>query len=538
MRPSTLDELGFERRPMVRWLSPKILLDAALRVVLSEAFGEYADKRELQAALDPRPGPTISYEDEDALWFDFVADLGDGFDSTYAVASLLGRERLELAPGDELPRAQLLVMGGDQVYPDPTREAYEHRFRGPYSAALPWVDGRQPDLLAIPGNHDWYDGLTNYLRIFCAGRRHGAWQTHQRRSYFAARLPHRWWLLGIDIQLDTYIDTPQMEWFKALPIEPEDRVVLVTGKPCWTKLHPGVDPGPSWKNIQYFDEQVVQARGAQVRAFVSGDLHHYARYEGAGGVQLLTSGGGGAYLSPTDGLKEEIVLPGPSPARLAARWPDAQTSRRLSLGAWKLPVNSPGLAGLLGVVHGMVAASAAAGWWGVFGVLVALLVLGFYGYCGSQQKARKVLLGGGHGVAHAALATLPAVVLPGVWLPAVAGVASGFVLGGLLFGLYLVVTHPLVASSANESLASQAIPDWKGFLRIRVDASGLTIHPVGIQRVPRAWAADPDAAPDQPFLRPVDVPLRAQRIEGPVHIPDDRAPAPRPVPVTTAGGTL
>ncbi len=48
-------------------------------------------------------------------------------------------------------------------------------------------------MLALAGNHDWYDGLTTFLRLFCVGRPIGGWRTEQTRSYFAARLPHDWW---------------------------------------------------------------------------------------------------------------------------------------------------------------------------------------------------------------------------------------------------------------------------------------------------------------------------------------------------------
>ncbi len=80
---------------MVQWFDPSILADAALRVVLSSVFGAYSDKRETQAAI-VQPPFEYSAGDDGALWIDFVADLGDGFDSTYSVASLLGRERLQL----------------------------------------------------------------------------------------------------------------------------------------------------------------------------------------------------------------------------------------------------------------------------------------------------------------------------------------------------------------------------------------------------------------------------------------------------------
>ena len=110
-------------------------------------------------------------------------------------------------------RGSVLVMGGDEVYPSASSRAYEERTKGPYNAALPHADD-PPALFAIPGNHDWYDGLTAFLRFFCQGGWVGGWKTEQRRSYFAVKLPQRWWLLGIDIQFDTYIDAPQIEYFR------------------------------------------------------------------------------------------------------------------------------------------------------------------------------------------------------------------------------------------------------------------------------------------------------------------------------------
>src|SRR2546430_4102532 len=166
-RPRSLDpqELGFTPRGPVPWLSPGQLAGTALRVVLSEWFGAYLDKRELQQAL-----PTVIYDEgtgRSELWFDYVADLGDGFDPTYTMAYLLAQPEVTVE-GRTLPRGQLLVMGGDEVYPTPSNQQYEDRTKGPYKAALP-VPPRgapQPSVYALPGNHDWYDGLTAFLRLF------------------------------------------------------------------------------------------------------------------------------------------------------------------------------------------------------------------------------------------------------------------------------------------------------------------------------------------------------------------------------------
>jgi len=138
-RPSSSDPsaLGFVRRPMVRWLDPHQLIDTAVRVLLSGVFSSYADSRELQA-LEPAEVPDRSGEAE--LWLDYVADLGDGWNSTYTVARLLATEELKFDWDGETyatERGQILVMGGDQVYPVPTAAEYENRLLGPYRSALP-----------------------------------------------------------------------------------------------------------------------------------------------------------------------------------------------------------------------------------------------------------------------------------------------------------------------------------------------------------------------------------------------------------------
>ena len=64
-------------------------------------------------------------------------------------------------------------------------------FAAQETAALPYLEGAPPDMYALPGNHDWYDGLTSFMRLFCQGGWVGAWRTRQRRSYFAVKLPSK-----------------------------------------------------------------------------------------------------------------------------------------------------------------------------------------------------------------------------------------------------------------------------------------------------------------------------------------------------------
>jgi hypothetical protein len=110
---------------MVRWFSTSVLVTTGRKAMVSALFGEYADSRLLQAALDPVDKTTIQSRcnfvcrlpagPDGSIWVDYVADLGDGFDSTYAIAYLLGQKSLEVEGLDyPLPRGQALFMGGDQ----------------------------------------------------------------------------------------------------------------------------------------------------------------------------------------------------------------------------------------------------------------------------------------------------------------------------------------------------------------------------------------------------------------------------------------
>src|SRR3954453_16613105 len=136
-------ELGFTPQRPVGWLAPLLLLNTGLRTLMALLFGAYLDKRELQNALS---GDVFEQSGTDGeIWLDYVADLGDGFHATYSVAYLLAHPQLELS-GRVLPRGDVLLMGGDQVYPVANGDGYENRAKGPYRAALPEVpvDGLRP----------------------------------------------------------------------------------------------------------------------------------------------------------------------------------------------------------------------------------------------------------------------------------------------------------------------------------------------------------------------------------------------------------
>src|SRR5689334_12064430 len=88
---------------MAHWFDPVLLFKLLNNVIVSSMFGQYADRRLIIAALDtvlPEEHvkrakdfqSRLTPDKEGGVWIDWVADLGDGFDSTYAVASLLARK--------------------------------------------------------------------------------------------------------------------------------------------------------------------------------------------------------------------------------------------------------------------------------------------------------------------------------------------------------------------------------------------------------------------------------------------------------------
>lgn len=343
--------VSITQMPPVNWLNPAQLAVTAVRALLGGIFGAYADRREVQAALGPdaarQDTAHLDYAHRDELWLDYVADLGDGWDATYSIAWLLSRPQLRINDegiGRVLPRGDVLLMGGDQVYPTASHLAYERRFKAPYTAAFPYAANEPPSLLAIPGNHDWYDGVGGFLRLFCQQRWVGGRQTMQRRTYFAMRLPHNWWLWAVDIQLETDIDFPQKAYFHSFAeqLQVGDRVIICSPVPSWidagdARNQPDPDAVAAHPNLTYL-ESLVRGQGAEVQLSLAGDSHHYAHYEQAqvpqqtvGVRHKLTAGGGGAFLHGTHGLPDtlslredeqctEYALKNPYPSIAQSRW--------------------------------------------------------------------------------------------------------------------------------------------------------------------------------------------------------------------------
>jgi hypothetical protein len=318
---------GCKQMPMVGWYDPRQLIRTAIQVVISTIFGRHSDRRLVEALASGQAESydyTYHYKDDgrdlceidlsrprEEIWIDYVADLGEGWNSTYAVAYHLAEDSREFeytdAESGEMRRVQtrrgdLLIFGGDEVYPAASREEYDQRTVKPYEKAFPARQREEhPHAFAIPGNHDWYDSLISFSRLFCSKRWFSGWRTRQSRSYFALKLPHGWWLLGTDMQLDSDIDAPQAEYFKGIAgeIQETDRIILCNAEPHWIYAHmyEHLDSSYSESNLAFLEQML----GKKIAVFIAGDLHHYRRHEAAdaSSTQKITAGGGGAFLHPT-----------------------------------------------------------------------------------------------------------------------------------------------------------------------------------------------------------------------------------------------
>jgi len=547
---------------MVGWYDPLQLLSTGVQVAVSALLGTRADYRLTEALAKGSTDP-VDYSALPEMWLDYVADLGDGWNSTYAVASLLAKDELTAATSAGLvyatKRGNVIVMGGDEVYPTAGRETYRQRSEEPYRAAFCGSIGLS-ELYAIPGNHDWYDGLVSFTRLFCQHRFFGGLRTRQERSYFALRLPHGWWLVAVDVQLDSDIDRPQLEYFQgvAAQMSPTDNVILCTPEPDW--IYGNIYDPEAEKNLAFLEQEIEKAsRGARIRLRLAGDLHHYRRHESVAtqDTHNVVAGGGGAFLHPTHTQRVERFAerrPEGGVFELKAEYPDAAVSRRLAWRNLLFPVWNPRFGIATAVIYVLLS------WWmphyfsGVELSLsnlprvardglralastptaipaIALVVFGFVAFTDTHKRWYRRTAGPLHAMTHLGGALLAAWIADRVAertgftsgdighlvLASVSVAAIGYVVGPLIMGAYLLISVNFFGRHGNEAFSSLRIEDYKNFVRLHIGPDGdLVLYPIGIDRVPRRWRRTDGVG--KPEWLPVDSTVNGRLIEGPVRV--------------------
>lgn len=620
-----------EKTKMVEWYNPIQLLKTAQEVAVSTIFGKHADRRLVQVLGSEKMMPYDFSKGRDEIWVDYVSDVGDGGNSTYAVAHYLAQPQLpNTGAGETLPRGDVLIMGGDEVYPTADRQEYLERLEIPYSTAMAKNVGSSPSIFAIPGNHDWYDSLASFSSIFfdryyfpiCEedvdlkddGDKPGMWKAPQARSYFALKLPHRYWLIGIDVQLDHDLDVQQIEYFKSLVLLPKetkesgvssqsmpqinyhdeaipadlkilpgDKIILCCAEPYWIYAGMYSELDPTYKNTRlgrdYLEKEVF--KGCQIVAYLAGDLHHYySLFDKEKGVVRITAGGGGAFLHPTHGdlanafskytendgsfhtkhvfpsVKESSGLGFGNLTFLFKNWkfgwltaivyflaawsvlaffPEstiADLEQHLDFGAWLYTIaTATGYVALKTPVAIM---------WGI-GIFA-----GFWLFTDTHNFSYRMWGGTIHGLAHIVACLFISWAAHGIVtqliykpIKSLSDILYGiptrnlnlifsaliiallaWVVSSIIMGLYLFVSLNIFGRHSNEAFSSLANQDYKNFLRLKIDDTGLTIFPIGIRRVPRKWReARPadntvsDVVPDDSDATPPHL------IHAPIHIP-------------------
>ena len=566
MKQKSWRELPRDRKPtaaelcryptMTGWFNPILLIKLLWRVIVSDLFGQYADRRLMVAALDSATREEIQKrhdltaklpkDSSGAVWIDFVADLGDGFDSSYAIAYLLAQKDITI-DGMTLPRGGALFMGGDEVYPTSGRDDYNIKMRAPFQFAFPnqKKSNEHPPIFAIPGNHDWYDGLVNFLAFFARKKPTdiGNWRTEQKRSYFAAKLTDQCWIWAIDIALVADMDQPQADYFVAVAegMPQGANVILCSAEPGWYKVDSN-----SYRTLGYAAWIAENAgKALRIPLVLSGDTHHYARYSSNHGTQYVTSGGGGAFLHGTHQLPTKIMATWlrfkNETLKLEKCHPEMATSRKLLISDFAFSFLNYGFSAVLGGVY------AAMGY--VLSLVPRLdlavisyfvLSAGFVGYSAYQEKGgtRVITLSLVHSFFHflALVALTYCVVqadtalwslrMDGLWWAwmlalAVPNIFLGGLVAGTIFGANLFFTCRYANMNHNDAFSAMRLDSYRHFLRIKIVGDQLQIYPLGVDTVPsrHEWIDNPEGGSDPSasyFLPPKNFKVRL--IEPPIVI--------------------
>ena len=512
-----------DARDWMRPLSPEEMLRAVAEVLRGSAAA-----------------PTLLEAVGRPLWIDWVADTGDDRDVSAAVGRMVFAEYVVDEPGageQALPRGDVLLFGGDTAYPVATADEIFRRLLEPWNELLePTYDPEAPPraLLAIPGNHDWYDGLDGFGRLFrrTAGdalRGHGdaaaprkkdpgsravglvarglhldelggtistiagvakttralwrgtdarrrrrltllGYEPVQEASFWALPLAPGLDLWGVDRQLGR-LDYRQRSYFASRRrAAPDERVWLASPDPA-------IAFGEPWD----VGERILTASGLDLARdrvlYQCGDMHHYERRV-VGESMHVIAGGGGAFLHGTR------IVADPSPA--AAAYPTARISRRLAL---EVPLRL--VLGRAGYIVHLVAAAVgalelAAGGHGLlrFGLTAAVASAGWiwvlYAIAGHHRAhPRRVLaltlpFGLALGLLPAGLAYLE--VRYGAHVYAAARgplmVLVHAYASALLYGLFLALCA-LAGLEMQQVFTVLGHPGFKSFVRMRVSPSGV-----------------------------------------------------------------
>ena len=309
----------------ISWLDPRMLWVARNGVLaswLGDPTGRTRSRWVAQRAASGAPADkVIRRDDPDRFSFLVIGDTGEGDDPQYAVVPGF------LKTGQD---SRFAVLASDVIYPVGSADDYDTKFFRPYQ------DYRAP-IYAIPGNHDWYEDLGGFMRVFCddapplppeprprpftrAWLRSLLWhRPHPDAGHHLAEArkvrsapeqqavqPGPYWaidagpvrVIGIDTGLLGTLDAEQGAWLREVSRGPRPKI-LVTGSPLYVdgRREPcAVEGGGTVDDIVRDPEHPYVAA-------IGGDIHNYQRYpvrlDDGRTLQYVVAGGGGAFMHAT-----------------------------------------------------------------------------------------------------------------------------------------------------------------------------------------------------------------------------------------------
>ena len=525
----------------VVWFGVRSFWGHIRHFIASAIATEDVDSRDWMAADDPqqlaarvarllgaqRSAGSVTESLGRDVWVDFVADTGDDAAVSGAVAKLLFSE-YELPDPQRsgaflrAPRGDILFFGGDTAYPVATADEIANRVLVPFNRVLEKRrDGRRRVLLGIPGNHDWYDGLDGFGRLF---RRRvdfgldGAPRATLHGTSKTMMVHYAAWALefvrgGLVDKPDTlglvdYVAVQGASYF-ALPIAPGVSILAVDRQlkqvdfrqqryfATWLNQNLAMSPWlvlpdpvyafgrPSASGLGMIRSLELSLQG-RPHFVLSGDIHHYRREE-EGPTVLVTAGGGGAFLHPAP-----LARRGVRPA--IAEWPDARQSRwMLWQVPWKVALGRSGILPHLG--YAILFAPAVLFGADLFAVDgprntvaggTAVLAGVIYALIGGVRRggALTAVLAACAGLATGAVPLVAARVYETIrhWLELPLAVYAAFaavvvlasVVSAFIFGAYLALLTVLGLENT-QAFTALDHPGFKHFVRFRVRQDGTAV---------------------------------------------------------------
>jgi len=277
------------------------MIDAAVRV-------RGASSETAPGVFDVAPG---GIGDGD-FSFVVIGDPGEGDPSQHAL-----RNQVLRAAGRDA--VKFIVIASDVIYPNGEMRDYEANFY------LPLMGVDKP-ILAIPGNHDWFNALEGFAaNLMSADTARAAIEARVKEDLnlssttddrvdrlieSAARLRSLYRLgvglqhapffelhtggfslLAIDTGIEKQIDRKQLAWLTAaLERSKGTFIMAIVGHPFYAAGRSQIGEGGSFKELHDL------LRGHGVRVMLAGDTHDFEYYRDDR-THYVVDGGGGAYLS-------------------------------------------------------------------------------------------------------------------------------------------------------------------------------------------------------------------------------------------------